>query len=78
MVCNRKDDDSLAFRSVNERERGILDEDSAGIGTMRRTREGKGKRSGGGLFHRGGEAHAQPGLSFTVIDDLGWEFEAWR
>ncbi len=71
MVCNREDDDSFGLRSVNEREREILDEDPTITGTMRRAREGKCKRSSGGFLHRSGEAHAQSGLSFTVIDGLG-------
>ncbi len=69
MVCDRKDDNSFELPPVDERKRKILDENTAGAGAVRRTRQGKGERSGSGVFHRCSETRAHSSRGLAVIDD---------
>ena len=75
MMSDRKNDDSLGLGPVNERERKILDENAAGTGALRRTRQGEGKGSCGSILHLCCEPCAQPGLGFAVMDDLSKKLE---
>ncbi len=71
MMCDSKDNDSVWLRPVDDREREFLHEYAASIGTKRGSGQWEGKRTGSRLFNCRGEACAQSGLGFTVVNDLG-------
>jgi len=73
MMRDGEYDDAIGFRAVDQGNAEPLDDDPAGIGTRRGARPRKGKSAGCGLFHGRGEALAQAGLRFIVIDDFGEE-----
>jgi len=70
-MCDGENNDAVRLRAIDQGEAKPLDDDAAGIGARRRT--GKGKREGTrcGVFHCRGEALAQAGLRFIVVDDFG-------
>lgn len=68
---NGKDDDALGFHAVDEREAESLDDDAPRIAARRRPGVRKGKGAGSGFLDRCGEALAQAGLRFIVVDDFG-------
>jgi len=73
MMRDGEYDDAIGLRAVDQGESEPLDDDPACIGTGRGARLRKRKSAGCGLFHSRGEALAQAGLRFIVIDDFGEE-----
>lgn len=71
MMRDGENDDAIRFRAVDQGEAEALDDDPACIGTGRGARLRKRKSAGCGRFHGRGEALAQAGLRFIVIDDFG-------
>jgi hypothetical protein len=71
MMRDSEYDDAIGLRAVDQGEAEPLDDDPACIGTGRGAGPRKRKGAGCGLFHGRGEALAQAGLRFIVIDDFG-------
>lgn len=70
MMRNGKDNDALGLDAVEERKAEAFDNDAARIAARRRARVRKGKGTGSRFFDRRGEALAQAGLRFIVVDDF--------
>lgn len=71
MMRDGEYDDAIRFRAVDQGEAEALDDDPACIGARRGAGLGKRKSAGSGLFNGRGEALAQTGLRFIVINDFG-------
>lgn len=71
MMRHRKDDNSLGLNAIEEREAEPFDNDPAGIAARRRPGMRKCKCASSGFLDRRGEALAQAGLRFIVVDDFG-------
>lgn len=70
MMRDGEYDDAIRFRAVHQGEAEALDDDPACIGAGRGAGLRKPKSAGCGLFNGRGEARAQAGLRFIVIDDF--------
>lgn len=73
MMRDGEYDNAFGLRTVDQGEAEPLDDDPACIGAGRGAGQRKRKSAGCGLFHSCGEALAQAGLRFIVIDDFGEE-----
>lgn len=71
MVCNGEYDDAVRLRAVDQGETEPADDDPARVGARRGARERKRESARCGLFHCRGEALAQAGLRFIVINNFG-------
>jgi hypothetical protein len=71
MMRDRKDDYSLGLNAVEQREAEAFDNDPAGIAARRRPGMRIGKCARSRYLDRCGEALAQAGLRFIVVDNFG-------
>ena len=71
MMRDGEYDDAIRFRAVDQKEAEALDDDPACIGAGRGAGLRKRKSAGCCLFHGRGEARAQAGFRFIVVDDFG-------
>jgi len=68
---NREDDDAVGLHPVEQRKPEPFDDDSARIAARRGAGLRKREGAGCGFLDRCGEARAQAGLRFIVVDDFG-------
>jgi hypothetical protein len=71
MMRDGEDNDAVRFHTVEDREAEPFDDDAARIAGRRRSGVWKGEGAGGSFLDRCGEALAQAGLRFIVVDDFG-------
>lgn len=74
MMRDGEYDNAIGLWAVDQGETKPLDDDPACIGAGRGAGQRKRKGAGRGLFDGRGEALAQSGLRFIVIDDFGEKF----
>jgi hypothetical protein len=70
MMRDGEDNDAVRFHAVEDRETEPFDDDAARIARGRRSGVWKGERAGSSFLDRCGEALAQAGLRFIVVDDF--------
>jgi len=71
MMRDGENDDAIGLRAVHQGETEPLDDDPACIGAGSGAGLRKRKSAGCSFFHGHGEALAQAGLRFIVINDFG-------
>ena len=68
---NRKDNDAVGFRAVDQRERKALQKDTASIEAGRRSGMRKRQRTRSRLLHCRDKTKTQTGFGFVVVNNFG-------